>query len=471
MKQRLLIGITALLLLTVPVCLMLWGFCLSAQYEDTFLGELKYKCRRLEETEGRRIVLVGGSSVAFGVDSALLEAAFPEYTVVNFGMYAALGTTVMLDLSQDSIRAGDIVLLIPEQQEQTLSDYLDGGLLWQALDGDFVLLGCIRRESWGQLAGQFPSFAAGKLGYALTGRPEPAGVYARSSFDEYGDIISTLCGQNIMAGGYDASTPIRFREDMATEEFLQAVNRYAEELAERGADVWYYFCPMNGLAVEEGADVDGYYDALQADLIFPILGNPNNSVMEATWFYDTNFHLNASGKTVYTRQLIRDIKAMLGDSSPTDIPLPEPPAMAENGLLQGDNSDLDCFTYEMRAGEAFITGLTGAGLEREELILPAVYEGCPVVSVEPEALAGADRLRRVTVQKNITAIGDGAFRGCGQLEALILEAEEPSACRVGQGLLEGTDALIYVNQTALSAYRTDYFWSIYGDRIFAVEES
>ncbi len=31
------------------------------------------------------------------------------------------------------------------------------------------------------------------------------------------------------------------------------------------------------------------------------------------WFFDTNFHLNQAGKEVNTVQLIRDIKAMLGD--------------------------------------------------------------------------------------------------------------------------------------------------------------
>lgn len=470
MKKRLLIFITCLLLLTAPVCLLVWGFCLPAQYEDTFLGELKYKCQRLEETEGRRIVLVGGSSLAFGVDSALLESAFPDYQVVNFGMYAALGTTVMLDLSTDSIRAGDIVILIPEQQEQTLSDYFDGELMWQALDGDFSLLSRIRRDNWDQLAGSFPAFAARKLGYFLSGAgPEPSGVYARASFNEYGDIVSPLCSQNIMAGQYDKNTPIRFQSDMVSEEFLTAANRYAATVTQKGATLWCTFCPMNALALEEGADVDGYCDFLREALDFPIMGNPHHSIMESGWFYDTNFHLNTSGKTVYTRQLIRDIKAMLGDSSPTDISLPDQPDPAEAAMTVGDSSDADCFLYELRDGQAFLTGLTEAGLERSELTLPATYENHPVVGVAESAFAGANQLHQVTVPVNITFIGDGAFQGCSRLEALILESEDPSACQVGQGLLDGTNALIYVSRSALSDYRVNYFWSVYGNRIFSVE--
>lgn len=103
------------LLLLLPLVLCLFAFALPCQYGDTFLGELKYKAARLRETEGARIVTVGGSAVAFGQVSGLIEAELPAYSAVNFGMYAALGTEVMLDLSLPYIREGDIVILSPEQ--------------------------------------------------------------------------------------------------------------------------------------------------------------------------------------------------------------------------------------------------------------------------------------------------------------------------------------------------------------------
>ena len=121
MKQKTLtIIITLALALVIPVTLLCWGFWVPAQFGDTFMGELKHKVQLLRETEGKRLILVGGSSVAFGIDSALLQQHFPDYQVVNFGMYAALGTTVMLELSEPYIREGDIVILMPEQQAQTL---------------------------------------------------------------------------------------------------------------------------------------------------------------------------------------------------------------------------------------------------------------------------------------------------------------------------------------------------------------
>ena len=72
-------------------------FAVPPVYEETFLGELAPKFERLCETDEPKLVLVGGSSVAFGFASGLL----PQYTgmeVVNFCLYTTLGTKSMLNL-------------------------------------------------------------------------------------------------------------------------------------------------------------------------------------------------------------------------------------------------------------------------------------------------------------------------------------------------------------------------------------
>ena len=463
-KKIVIVCVTLALLLSMPAVLLAWGFGLPAQYGDTFMGELKYKVELLKETPGPRIVLGGGRGVAFGVDSALMERELPGYSVVNFGMYAALGTTVMLDLSEPYIREGDVVILIPEQQGQTLSEYFDPSVMWQGLDGAFGLLASLPADKLGQLAGAFPEFAGRKFSYAVQGEPpRPQGVYRRDSFNGRGDVVSALCARNEMPAGYDANTPIRFEADMVTEEFARRVREYARTAAEKGAVLWYGFCPMNALAAEGSReDVDAFYEALQEKLALPLAGDPHDFILDAGWFYDTNFHPNSSGRTVYTRALIRAVKAMLGDSSPTDVSLPEMPEPAGAELWTGDDRDGACFTYEETDGALTVSGLTAEGLGRGSLTVPSVWNGLPVTAVGANAFAGAEDLAEVRIQQNIRAIADGAFSGCAALERVVLEQDVPSSCRVGQGLLEGTEARIYVPADALSAYRTDYFWSVYG---------
>ena len=130
----------AALLLLVPVLLLIFAFALPKQYKKTYLAALSDKAALLKSTDQPKIVLIGGSGVAFNLSAELLEQEFPEYRVVNFGLYAGLGTTVMLDLALPDLHKGDIVVFSPELSVQTLSDWLDAEMMWQASEDNPGLL-------------------------------------------------------------------------------------------------------------------------------------------------------------------------------------------------------------------------------------------------------------------------------------------------------------------------------------------
>ena len=83
-------------------------------YSKTYYAALVDKVNLLEKNKNnRKIILIGGSNVAFGFNSKILEEEFPKYKVINFGLYAALGTKLMIDLSKEYINQGDLVFVIP----------------------------------------------------------------------------------------------------------------------------------------------------------------------------------------------------------------------------------------------------------------------------------------------------------------------------------------------------------------------
>lgn len=456
-------GVLAAALCLLAGLLLLMGFALPPQYEDTFLGEMKYKMERLETTEGPRIIVVGGSSVPFALKSGLAEAYLPGYQVVDFGMYAGMGTVVMLDWARTQAREGDIFVIAPEQSAQTLSCYFSGELAWQAADGAFDLLPAIDPSRYESLAAAFPAFGGKKLWYALFGSPEPEGVYARSSFDEYGDIVYPGRTANIMSGGYNPNDLISFSEDVITEDFIDALNGFARAVTAKGAKVVYHFPPMNAAALEPDTDqsaVDAYYDYLDGQLLFPILGDPGRCILDSGWFYDTNFHLNASGATVFTKLLIEDLKVYLKDTSPTDIALPAMPAPGA-AALAADSTDAGLFTYRHTEGGWILSGLTAEGQAARSLTLPGSYEGEPVVGLDETLFFGNTHIREITVQPNIGTLYDGMFSGCTALERLVLTGEDPSAYAAGDGLRDGADFFICVPDEALDRYRRDYFWQTY----------
>ena len=411
-------------ILAEQVFFLICGFGLPVQFGDTFMGELKSKYERLKETSGKRIVLVGGSGVAFDCDSALMDDFFPSYEIVNFGMYAGLGTKAVMDLSENYIHEGDIIILSPEQSEQTFSDYFNGEYMWQAADGAFGMLRDLKSENFEAMLGNFPRFALEKLNYVMKGqKPQTDSIYQKKSFNTYGDIELDTCRENILPNGYDVNQKVRFTEDVVQPEFMDYMNDWAKRLEKKGAVVWYRYCPVNKLSVEDMDDLAAYDVFLRQKLDFPVIGNPENSLMEAEWFFDTNFHLNQSGKEVNTVQLIRDMKAMLGDDRAVTVELPEKPhrtwgeVSAETRIWTAKDSE----TYQ---GE-------------ETIVIP----------------------------ENVTQIEDYAFSNCAGLKQIVLEQKDPSKCIVGQHLLDGTGAEILVPQMSVDSYKRNYFWSVYAGRI------
>ena len=411
-------------ILAEQVFFLICGFGLPVQFGDTFMGELKSKYERLKETSGKRIVLVGGSGVAFDCDSALMDDFFPSYEIVNFGMYAGLGTKAVMDLSENYIHEGDIVILSPEQSEQTFSDYFNGEYMWQAADGAFGMLRDLKSENFEAMLGNFPRFALEKLNYVMKGqKPQTDSIYQKKSFNTYGDIELDTCRENILPNGYDVNQKVRFTEDVVQPEFMDYMNDWAKRLEKKGAVVWYRYCPVNKLSVEDMDDLAAYDVFLRQKLDFPVIGNPENSLMEAEWFFDTNFHLNQPGKEVNTVQLIRDMKAMLGDDRAVTVELPEKPhrtwgdVSAETRIWTAKDSE----TYQ---GE-------------ETIVIP----------------------------ENVTQIEDYAFSNCAGLKQIVLEQKDPSKCIVGQHLLDGTGAEILVPQMSVDSYKQNYFWSVYAGRI------
>lgn len=419
------IVVTALaVILAEQVFFLICGFGLPVQFGDTFMGELKSKYERLKETSGKRIVLVGGSGVAFDCDSALMDDFFPSYEIVNFGMYAGLGTKAVMDLSENYIHEGDIVILSPEQSEQTFSDYFNGEYMWQAADGAFGMLRDLKSENFEAMLGNFPRFALEKLNYVMKGqKPQTDSIYQKKSFNTYGDIELDTCRENILPNGYDVNQKVRFTEDVVQPEFMDYMNDWAKRLEKKGAVVWYRYCPVNKLSVEDMDDLAAYDVFLRQKLDFPVIGNPENSLMEAEWFFDTNFHLNQPGKEVNTVQLIRDMKAILGDDRAVTVELPEKPhrtwgdVSAETRIWTAKDSE----TYQ---GE-------------ETIVIP----------------------------ENVTQIEDYAFSNCAGLKQIVLEQKDPSKCIVGQHLLDGTGAEILVPQMSVDSYKRNYFWSVYAGRI------
>ena len=76
------------------------------------------------------------------------------------------------------------------------------------------------------------------------------------------------------------------------------------------------------------------------------------------------------------------------------------------------------FTYELDGnGNYYITGYEG---ESAEVIIPAKYEGIPVVGIDSYVFSNNQYIKNVVIPDSVTYMGYGAFSGCSNIESITL---------------------------------------------------
>lgn len=447
-----------LLVLLLPVSLLAAGAALPEYYGESYYAELPELYRRLRTAQGKKLVLVGGSNIAFGVDTAQLEGTLREcgfdYTVCPFGLYAAVGTSVMLELSRPCLNEGDIVVLAIEPTAETLSTYFGATAFWKCAESAPELLSALSGTKRSALAGNYVGYLQERTAIGRSGvLPRVEGVYARSSFDDSGNMIFDRAG-NAMLLGYDSAAPVDLGQVEVEDAFAEQVADYCAAARRRGAAVVMSFSPVDRGAVtdlsEEG--IYRYFQTLQNAFPCQPISDPRDYIMDSGWFYDNNFHLNSAGAQIRTYTLACDLLAFLGCYR--QVPF-EPPPMPESiaRLPQGGGDGADFLFEAVDGGGCVVSGLTRAGLEKEELIVPALYQGGPVVGFTADAFAGNVRLTSLALPETVAAIPDAAFAGCVNLTRLtLLHTSAPPD--IGEDPFAGADGLsIYVPAASWSLYR------------------
>lgn len=456
------------------LCVFITGLCLPAQYSDTYYGELAAMYKKLENASGKKIVVLGNSNVAFGVDSALaqklLNNAGLDYSVCNFGLYGAIGTKAMCELAITQIKKDDIVVFTPELYAQSLSTYFSAEETWYALDSDTGLYNRFSSQSKNALAGGYFCYVSKKLSlYKADKSAQGSGVYAKSSFDENCDLKNYPRPHNVMNGGSDTNNPVVFDTSLFTENFISFINGFAKETTKKGARIFYSFAPMNAEAItsEQMQKVNSFYEFLDGALDFKIISNIEDYILEKEWFYDSNYHLNESGMAVRTVKLVNDIKTELKSSAKTEYALPEKPVIPDGNINgEGDNRDADKFEYRLDGSYYTVVGLTGAGKSATELVIPYQVDGIYVKAFLPLVFLDNKNIKKITVQENINTLSNGSFLGCDNLKSIVLKHSEPADISVGYELLDGTQCCeIFVPESALSKFENNYFWSRYARQL------
>lgn len=288
--------VAVLALLTVIV--FAWA---APQFGGEYTGVISHKIERAESIDEPKIVLVGNSNLAFGIDSKRIEEAL-DMPVVNMGGHGGLGNEFHINMGKNGIGEGDIVVV-------AMTSYGDKGgltpdLAWIAIE-NHGLWDLIPEDDRYEVLKAYPHYAFRTLGRWITGtgnKPNE-GVYSIESFNEYGDIVYVR-DTSPQANYAGVSLPPELGET------VELVNEYAAWCAERGATCVVAAYPVitNEKTPPDAEAFDTFTVELTEALNCPVISDFKDYFLDCHYFYDTVYHLNDEGVAIRTEQLIEDLR-------------------------------------------------------------------------------------------------------------------------------------------------------------------
>ena len=266
------------------------------------------KMRLVRETSSPKMIFIGGSNLAFGLDSAKIKQAV-AMPVINMGVHAGFGLKFMLDQVTPYLKQGDIVVVVPEYQQFT-NDLFNGDQTLFGLATCTNELSPLRTMSVTNLANSFLQANGAIFNYKPGHVHKPStGVYARTSFNRDGDVTAHLTLPN---GSIAFNAPLNACVDQLSVKYL---HDFVAGNTVRGVTTMVvYPCLKRDYYLRNIGAVESVAKALSENGV-QVTSSPIDFVYDDNLFYDTIYHLNAKGRTLRTEKMIQ----ILGNALPMRV--------------------------------------------------------------------------------------------------------------------------------------------------------
>lgn len=299
---------------------VLWVYLRHRPYGKEYIAASIDKHRLLEEQPSPRILLIGGSNVAFGFDSVEINRRL-SYNPVNMGLYVGLGLDFMLEEVEPSLRTGDVVVVSLEYE------FYDDQFYYGLEDGLFLTLEerpetirflnlrngevLLNRgfNGAGRILRSSVSYMTGSAG-ALIGLNA---VYKRNAFNQYGDLVahrnlpSTKFELGLFNSGDKRSTILRT---------INRLNRFSEACQQKGVKLFYLYPSVPQQYFKQNKElIDELAATIKQELHFQSINTPEEMSLPLSDFFDSEYHVSSSGIRKRTDQLIERLSERLNEPS------------------------------------------------------------------------------------------------------------------------------------------------------------
>jgi hypothetical protein len=287
---------------------LLFIFLLTKLYSpspDNYIGAFFMKQEMLVRKYQQKtpaVVLLGGSNVAFGFNSGMLQDSL-GIPVINTGLHAGLGLQFMLRHISQYLTKGDILIIAPEY-----SHFYGNGAYGNT---DLAVLFHIDPSiSEDFNIKQFKALIFGTKNllrdYIFTITETENKILTASGFNEYGDLTSHWNMPSRFSGQISLND-----FETANTSFLDYYEKAVADLRNRGIQVIIIppsFAETSYRNIEDRL-IPLFSEFDRRNLSFSI--PPQESVYPDSLFFDTYYHLGYEGLTIRTGQLLQLLKSRL----------------------------------------------------------------------------------------------------------------------------------------------------------------
>jgi hypothetical protein len=268
----------------------------------------------------KKIVVLGGSNVAFGIDSIAIEKEL-GIKAVNFGCMAGIGPEILLSKIKEHITSGDIVFFCWEyglyRFKRTESNFTYLNLIFGPCSeqrNGFPILDQIK------LSLTYPTSRI-RTSVAVAYNPYANPNIFRCSwdFDEYGNVRSIQ--EQIVKENVLINSPLNslMTKITITNDVKEILTKFVYSCRNKNIKILSTWPnTFNNPKYIENKVVEKNFITIKnfwLNLDVPMIGMPQDSMLTAEFFHDTYYHLNSKGVETRTKKLIENLKPQLINNS------------------------------------------------------------------------------------------------------------------------------------------------------------
>ncbi|MEY4538779.1 MAG: hypothetical protein RLZZ306_536 [Bacteroidota bacterium] len=274
---------------------------------ENYFAAIADKHKYAQSIQNPKIILAGGSNLAFGISSDSIEKKINR-PVVNLGLYVGFGLDFILQETLSEVKKGDLVILSIEYYLKKNEEEYSKQIAAFAYPPAYDYVGYTDWLDYAEKKVVFYSRYTRNLIFFPNRIKSPqiddeTSDYFRKGFSKRGDLLSHL-----------NNTSIRPLNDLATLKKLnysseiQAINQFISNVRRKGGKVYWLYPCYSQTGYDLNKDALVYYEnQIKKSVNCLKINTLKDGIYPDDCFYDTHFHLFGNCRIERTEKLIQSL--------------------------------------------------------------------------------------------------------------------------------------------------------------------